>query len=31
MKVLFKNLLKAYSGQCDGLVYYYNSQLNRVL
>jgi hypothetical protein len=31
MKVLFKNMLKAYSGQCDGLVYYYNSRLNRVI
>jgi len=31
MKVLFKNMLKAYSGECDGLVYYYNSRLNRVM
>jgi hypothetical protein len=31
MKVLFKNLLKAYSGQCDGLVYYYHPRLNRVI
>lgn len=31
MKVLFKDLLKAYSGKCDGLVYYYNPRLDRVL
>jgi len=31
MNVLFKNILKAYSGKCDGLVYYYNSRLDRVL
>ena len=31
MKVIFKNMLKAYSGHCDGLVYYYNPRLNRVI
>jgi hypothetical protein len=31
MKVLFQNILKAYSGTCDGLVYYYNPRLDRVL
>jgi len=31
MEVVFKNMLKAYSGKCDGLVYYYNSRLGRVL
>jgi len=31
MEVAFKNLLKAYSGKCDGLVYYYNRRLNKVI
>lgn len=31
MKVQFKNILKAYSGKCDGLVYFYNPRLHRVL
>ena len=31
MKVVFKNMLKAYSGHCDGLVYYYDPQLERIL
>jgi hypothetical protein len=31
MKVLFKNLLKAYSGHCDGLVYYYNPLVDKIL
>jgi hypothetical protein len=31
MKVFYKNLLKAYSGKCDGLVYYYDPQLERIL
>jgi hypothetical protein len=31
MEVAFKNLLKAYSGKCDGLVYYYNHRLNKVI
>ena len=31
MEVSFKNLLKAYSGKCDGLVYYYNRRLNKVI
>ncbi|MFO7660779.1 MAG: hypothetical protein R6V77_07685 [Candidatus Cloacimonadaceae bacterium] len=30
MKVKFKNLIQAYSGKCDGLVYYYNRRLNRM-
>jgi len=31
MEVTFKNMLQAYSGKCDGLVYYYNRRLNRVI
>ena len=31
MEVQFKNLLHAYSGKCDGLVYYYNRRLNKVI
>ena len=31
MEVVFKNLLHAYSGKCDGLVYYYNKRLNKVI
>ena len=31
MKVTFNNLLKAYSGACDGLVYYYNPRLDRII
>lgn len=31
MEVTFKNLLKAYSGKCDGLVYYFNRRLNKVI
>ncbi|MDD2230361.1 MAG: hypothetical protein PHY48_13225 [Candidatus Cloacimonetes bacterium] len=31
MEVTFKNLLQAYSGKCDGLVYYYNRRLNKVI
>jgi hypothetical protein len=31
MKVYFKNMLKAYRGACDGLIYYYNPRLNRLL
>jgi len=31
MKVFYKNLIKAYSGHCDGLVYYYDPQLERIL
>jgi len=31
MEVVFKNLLHAYSGKCDGLVYYYNRRLNKVI
>jgi len=30
MKVLFKNMIQAYTGKCDGLVYYYNRRLNRM-
>ncbi|MDZ4183173.1 MAG: hypothetical protein U1B83_09870 [Candidatus Cloacimonadaceae bacterium] len=31
MKVNLKNMLKAYRGTCDGMVYYYHPQLNRVI
>ncbi|PKN72129.1 MAG: hypothetical protein CVU50_08275 [Candidatus Cloacimonetes bacterium HGW-Cloacimonetes-3] len=31
MEVVFKNMLHAYSGKCDGLVYYYNRRLNKVI
>lgn len=31
MQVIFKNILKAYSGKCDGLIYYYHPGLNRML
>jgi hypothetical protein len=31
MKVQFKNLLKAYSGHCDGLVYYYNPLADKMV
>ena len=31
MKVYFKNMLQAYRGKCDGLVYYYNPRLQRIL
>ena len=31
MKVYFKNMLQAYRGTCDGLVYYYNPRLQRIL
>ncbi len=31
MKVQFKNMLKAYSGTCDGLVYYYNPRIDKVV
>ena len=31
MKVTFKNLLKACAGACDGLVYYYNPRLDKIL
>lgn len=31
MEVTFKNLLQAYSGKCDGLVYYFNRRLNKVI
>ena len=30
MKVKFKNLVQAYSGKCDGLVFFYNRRLNRM-
>jgi len=30
MKVIFKNMIQAYSGKCDGLVYYYNRRLGRM-
>lgn len=31
MEVTFKNLLHAYSGKCDGIVYYYNRRMNKVI
>lgn len=31
MQVTFTNLIKAYSGKCDGLVYLYNRRLNRII
>jgi len=31
MKALFKNMILAYKGKCDGLVYYYNPRLNRMI
>ena len=31
MIVSFANILKAYSGKCDGLVYMYNRRLNKVI
>ena len=31
MKAVLKNMLMAYTGKCDGLVFYYNSRLDRVL
>jgi len=31
MEVTFKNMLHAYSGKCDGIVYYYNRRMNKVI
>lgn len=31
MKVTFKNMIQAYQGKCDGLIYYYNPRLKRML
>ena len=31
MKAILKNMLLAYTGKCDGLVFYYNKRLDRVL
>jgi hypothetical protein len=31
MQVSFTNLLKAYSGKCDGIVYMFNRRLNKVI
>ena len=31
MKARFKNMLLGYTGTCDGLVYYFNRRLNRVI
>ena len=31
MKAIFKNMIQAYSGKCDGLVYYYNPRLHRMV
>lgn len=30
MKVIFKNMIQAYSGKCDGLVYYYNRRIGKL-
>ena len=31
MRVTFKNMLLAYVGKIDGLIYYYNPRLNRMV
>ena len=31
MRAYFKNMLQAYRGTCDGLVYYYNPRLQRII
>ena len=31
MRAYFKNMIQAYRGTCDGLIYYYNPRLKRVL
>jgi len=31
MKVIFKNMIRGYRGKCDGLVYFYNPRLRRVM
>ncbi|MBW6513460.1 MAG: hypothetical protein K0B87_01755 [Candidatus Syntrophosphaera sp.] len=31
MRAYFKNMLLGYQGKCDGLVYYFNRSLNRVI
>ncbi len=31
MKAIFKNMIQAYSGKCDGLVYYYNPRLRQMV
>ena len=31
MEVTFKNLLHAYSGNCDGIVYYFNRRMNKLI
>ncbi|MBW6514276.1 MAG: hypothetical protein K0B87_05915 [Candidatus Syntrophosphaera sp.] len=31
MRAYFKNMIQAYRGTCDGLVYYYNPRLKRVI
>jgi hypothetical protein len=31
MRAYFKNMIQAYRGKCDGLVYYYNPRLNRIV
>ena len=28
MKVTFKNMIQAYQGKCDGLIYYYNYKVS---
>ncbi|MBW6514478.1 MAG: hypothetical protein K0B87_06965 [Candidatus Syntrophosphaera sp.] len=31
MRAYFKNMIQAYRGTCDGLVYYFNPRLNRII
>jgi len=31
MKAILKNLMLAYSGKCDGLIFYYHPRLNRII
>jgi hypothetical protein len=31
MRTYFKNMIQAYRGKCDGLVYYFNPRLNRII
>ena len=31
MRAYFKNMIQAYRGTCDGLVYYYNPRMKRVI
>ncbi|MCB5224719.1 MAG: hypothetical protein RBT36_07140 [Desulfobulbus sp.] len=31
MRAFFKNMIQAYRGKCDGLIYYYNPRINRIV